>query len=317
MIRLNDQTTLMVVRKTRRPTTVLQLLEEAGRESVCRSSAGLVTQFLAILEKLQSVRMLVLGFSYGPNRKEFEEHGWIEESGHLLLKGTRTVMGPSVYTVRLDAFLDHLTRLLDMEPSRATRRRCLVSEHLWYLGDLRIQGTHAFAPVFLGRLLVAAPIEAIQHALSDPILERAGMVLALSSTDLALPNGHQLRPIEHLLMPGRDDEEFDLAAVDRVLRGLPAEASAKPEEWFDQKSGQLKLKHLPNPVTFIGIQKKIIEIFWKARTGTPLTWADVKRLCGSGAKSIDRAFTKNDPWFEWIERVEYGKYRIRVDHPPT
>jgi hypothetical protein len=268
MIRLNDQTTLMVVRKTRRPTLVLQLLEDAGRESVCRSSAGLVTQFLAILEKLQSVRMLVLGFSYGPNRKEFEEHGWIEESGHLLLKDTRTVMGPSVYTVRLDAFFDHLTRLLDMEPSRAARRRCLVAEHLWYLGDLRIQGTHAFAPVFLGRLLVAAPIEAIHHALSDPIFERFGMVLALSSIDLPLPNGHHLRPIEHLLIAGRDGEEFDLAAIDRVLRGLPAGAGPESDAWFDYRTGRLMLPHFGQVEKLVGTQRDIIKVFWMAPTGS-------------------------------------------------
>ncbi|MGI8427409.1 MAG: hypothetical protein ACR2M4_12655, partial [Actinomycetota bacterium] len=262
MIRLDDQTTLMVVHKTRRPTLVLQLLEEAGRESVCRPSAGLVTQFLAILEKLQSVRMLVLGFSYGPSRKEFEEHGWIEESGHLLLKDTRKVMGPSVYTVRLDAFFDHLTRLLDMEPYRAARRRCLVPEHLWYLGDLRIQGTHVFAPVFVGRLLVGAPTGAIHRALSDPIFERSGMVLNLSSPDLALPNGHQLRSIEHFLIAGRDGEEFDLAAVDRVLRGLPAGPSTESDAWFDYRTGRLMLPHFEHVEKLTGTQLDIIKVFW-------------------------------------------------------
>ncbi|CAK0743345.1 hypothetical protein CCP4SC76_1330002 [Gammaproteobacteria bacterium] len=109
---------------------------------------------------------------------------------------------------------------------------------------------------------------------------------------------------------------FDLDALDRILRCMPADASDQPDEYFDEKTGRLKLRHMREYATFTGIQKKIISILWKARNGPPLGWDQIKREAGSAVSGIARAFGRNQPWTDWIERVEYGRYRIRAGHSP-
>ena len=133
---------------------------------------------------------------------------------------------------------------------------------------------------------------------------------------MALPNQHQLREIGSFLFEHEGNTLFDIEGLDRVLRGLPADANDQPDEYFDEKAGRLKLRHMNQSVTFTGIQKKIISILWKARNGPPLSWDQIKREAGSAVSGIARAFGRNKPWTDWIERVEYGRYRIRAGHSP-
>lgn len=79
----------------------------------------------------------------------------------------------SRYRFQWQPFFDHLASLLSIEPRFASRRRCLVDHHLWYLGDLRVGNRHALAPVFFGRRLKDAPAEQVTSALSDPALVTA------------------------------------------------------------------------------------------------------------------------------------------------
>lgn len=216
------------------------------------------------------------------------------------------------YRFQQNAFFDHLATLLGIEPRFAARRRCLVEHHLWYLGDLRVGGGHAFAPVFFGRLLKWAPFEQITTALSDAALGTGGAVLALTDPKLALPHGHQVRAVADLLIVEDGVERFDLPMLDRILGGLPADPADEPEEWFDAKTGRLQLKYLQAPVMFEGIQAKIIEILWKVRDGAPLSWtADIKGRSGSVAPTLDKAMGGKERRELFIETVTRGKYRLR------
>lgn len=217
----------------------------------------------------------------------------------------------SRYRFLWQPFFDYLASLLGIEHRFAGRRRCLVDHHLWYLGDLRVGNCHAFAPVFFGRRLKDAPADQATSALSDPAFGTGGEVLALTDPKLALPNGHQVRAVADLLIVEDGVEQFDLPVLERILVGLPADPAEEPEEWFDAKTGRLKLRHLPEHAYFSGIQLQIVEFFWKSRHGAPLSWAEVKRQTLTASKGIDDAFKGRD-WSQWIERVGHGKLRLRT-----
>lgn len=215
------------------------------------------------------------------------------------------------YRFQREPFFDHLAMLLGIQPRFASRRRCLVEHHLWYLGDIRVGNSHAFAPVFFGRRLMRISIEQITTALSDPAFGTGGVVLALKDPKIALPNGHQVRAVKDLLIVEDGEEQFDLPMLERILVGLPPDPADEPEEWFDVKTGGLRLQHLQETVYFAGIQLQIVEFFWKSRYGAPLSWAEVKRRTQTASKGIDDAFKGRD-WSQWIERVGHGKLRLRT-----
>lgn len=166
--------------------------------------------------------------------------------------------------------------------------------------------------MFFGRRLRALPAEQITTALLDAAFGTGGVVLALTDPKLALPNGHQVRAVKDLLIVEDGEELFDLPVLERILVGLPADPADEPDEWFDAKTGRLQLKHLEAPVMFEGIQAKIIELFWKARDGAPLSWtAEVKGRSGSVAPTLDKAMGGKERRELFIEIVTRGKYRLR------
>ena len=215
------------------------------------------------------------------------------------------------YRFQREPFFDHLATLLGIEPRFAGRRRCLVEHHLWYLGEIRVGHSHAFAPIFFGRRLKDVSAEQITSALSDPAFGSGGVVLALKDPKTAMPNGHQVRAVTDLLIVEDGVEQFDLPMLERILVGLPADPEDEPEEWFDPKTGGLRLRHLQETAYFSGIQLQIVEFFWKSRDGAPLSWAEVKRRTFTASKGIDDAFKGRD-WSQWIERVGHGKLRLRT-----
>lgn len=218
------------------------------------------------------------------------------------------------YNLQHDVFLDHVADQLGIEPRFASRRRVVVENHLWYLGDLRVGRSHVFAPVFWGRSLHKADLKSIQTALSDAAFGTSGVVLSYSELDLDLPNDHQLRTFEELMYREDGKEQFDHVMLERILVGLPRSSADEPEEWFDNKTGRLKLSHLEAPVMFEGIQASIITLFWKERHGAELSWAEVRRRTSTASKGINDAFRGRD-WQQWIERIGHGKLRLRTLPP--
>ena len=213
------------------------------------------------LERLRSMDEAMLGRQLGRWRTPLLEQGWIAPVGYLShddvevredvfleveltideaagryayahpLRPRVTLTGPldevTRYRFQRDALFDHLAVLLEIPPRFRARRRALIDDHLWYLGDMRIGTSHAVAPVFLGRLLKRADPEAVTTALADPAFPAGGVVLALRDPKLALPNNHQVRALARSL---------DRRGGCRVAR--PGDAGAD-SGWPAQRSGRM------------------------------------------------------------------------------
>lgn len=298
------------------------------------------------LEQLHTMDNALIGDRLGSLREPLVARGWIKPVGYLSrvnvecfadsvmevevevdevaqvyrypspercgLILTRVLVDITRYRFQLDAFFDHLAGLLEIEPRLASRRRCLVLDHLWYLGDIRVGSGHAFAPVFFGRLLKRAPRSELESTLADSAFLAGGVMLALTDPKIEPPNGHQVRAVSDLLIEEGGTERFDLEMLSRILVGLPADPAQEPQEWFDAKNGRLMLKHLEAPVTFKDIQSKIIGIFWKDRDAAPLEWtADVMSRSGSVSPTLDKAMGGKERRELFIETVSRGRFRLR------
>lgn len=306
----------------------------------------MLIKMLQRLEQLRAMDNALIGERLGSLREKLSGAGWIKAVGYLSridvecfadsvmevevevdeqaqvyrfrspervsLIITRPLADITRYRFQLDAFFDDLTGMLGIEPRFAGRRRCLVLDHLWYLGDIRVGGGHAFAPMFFGRLLKRAAREELDAKLADPAFITGGVVLALTEPKMTLPNGHQVRAVFDLLSEDGGIARFDLEMLDRILVGLPANPAQEPAEWFDAKNGRLMLRHLEAPVTFKDIQAKIIEIFWKAHDDFPLEWtSEVMGRSGSVSPTLDKAMGGKERRELFIETVSRGKFRLR------
>lgn len=223
---------------------------------------------------------------------------------------TRPLSEIALYVFNVDVWLDELTDAFGIEPSRRARKRTLVADHLWHLGDVRIARSHDFAPVYVARRLQDCTADWRSH-LIDRVRPGQGIVLTVSEVAESLPNAHQGRALDELLLEGPDGVSLDTDALNRLLGGLPADA-ARLDEYFDGRTGELKLPHMEQAKIFDGIQKKVIALFWKERYKAGLKWADVKTLTRCG-KDPDSVFGKG-AWQNWLERVpgSRGFYRLRT-----
>jgi hypothetical protein len=230
--------------------------------------------------------------------------------GGQTAKVTRALGEITVYSFNIDAWLDEITTLFDIEPSKVARRRELIQGHLWHLGDLRVSGSSRFVPLYVSRRPKMCPSEWEQN-LRD--LERSshGIVLVTDSkTSTSLPNHHQGREIDALLTDVTNVVTLKRDVLDRMLRGVPADATDDRDR-YNELTGVLKLRCMANEKTFTGeVQKSVIALFWRERHQLSLKWSDVRSSTDCG-KDPDSVFGKGE-WQAWIERVEFGKYRLRV-----
>ncbi len=219
---------------------------------------------------------------------------------------TRALADITVYVANVDAWLDDLTEFFQIENSRRARKRTVIEGHLWHLGDLRVAGSHQFAPICVGRQLDRCGQE-LGKCLLNSIRPGQGIVISTFDSGIDLPNGHQAVALDRLVIHAASGVTADTELLDRVLHGVCAEAE-NPNEYFDDATGALRLLHLGQPKVFKGIQKSVIRIFWKERFSTSLKWADVvaQTDCGKDPGSV---FGRT--WNQWLERVEYGRYRLR------
>jgi hypothetical protein len=141
----------------------------------------------------------------------------------------------------------------------------------------------------------------------DAVRPGHGIVLTSVDLDTELPNGHQRCGLDSLLITNADRITCDRDVLDRLLRGVPADA-ADPEEWFNERTGELKLVHMTATKVFKGKQKAVIAAFWKARDQASLKWSDVVTITNCG-KDPDSVFGKL-VWREWLENVDHGRYHI-------
>ena len=220
---------------------------------------------------------------------------------------TRALSDIAIYVANVDAWLDNLTELFQIENSRRSRKRTVIDGHLWHLGDLRVPRSHQFAPLYVARQLDRCGQE-LSKCLLNSIRPGQGIVACAFDSGRVLPNGHQAVALDRLLIPGADSKTVDSDLVVRLLQGTSADAGS-PDEYFDNASGVLKLPHMSQSKVFKGIQKSVIKMFWKERASTSLKWADVvaQTDCGKDPGSVF-----GGTWDQWLERVEYGRYRLKT-----
>jgi hypothetical protein len=219
---------------------------------------------------------------------------------------TRSLDEIAIYAFDVDAWLDAIADAFEFENAHRARRRLVIDGHLWHLGNLRVGRTHHFAPIYVARRLTQCADD-WRKQLIDTLRPSHGIVLTAGEVDVDWPNGHQRCGIDDLLIASGDGIACDIEVLGRLLRGVPANA-ADTDEWFDERTGELKLVHMAAPRVFKGKQKAVIATFWKARDQASIKWSDVvtQTRC---SKDPDSALGSS--WNEWIEKTAFARYRIR------
>lgn len=225
---------------------------------------------------------------------------------------TRPLSEITLYAPNVDAWLDELTNIFDIETARRSRKRELIDGHLWHLGDLRIGRTHQFAPLYVARRLGQCASD-WEDALRDQARPSQGIVLIATDVDLELPNSHQARALASLLVGGIEEARCNREVLDRLLKGSAADPNQ--DEYFDERTGVLKLTHMDEEKTFVeGYQRAVIALYWKARHEHSVKWSDARTRTNCG-RDPDSVFGKG-VWREWLENVGHGLYRIRSRRAP-
>lgn len=223
---------------------------------------------------------------------------------------TRSLDEIRLYRFKVCAFHDTLADLFEIPVRFSPRRRApLVHDHLWYLGDMRVGGTHTFAPCFLGRALNRSLEPQVHATLAEPGLGENGLLIVerKRSNVSVIGSGHGVWPLADLL----DGDGLDRAGLMRRLSASSAKEAPETPEWFDHRAGQLKLPHFERAEKLEGVQLAIINVFWKAPTTHELEWKDVKMQAGSASSTIDDAFGGKARRERYIETVRRGRFRLR------
>lgn len=302
--------------------------------------------FFLALDNLPSLDASVLADRLGHEYPQFLQRRWIVPAGHLThvmvpfldseqevgvdvdedtgrysycspLNG-RTVVQPladiALYSILMESWLADLAALIGIEERRRSNNICRTPNHLWHLGDLRVAGTHDFAPVFLGRAWSRAPHDKMTAVLSDAKWPRGGVVLRSHRTETTLPRDHALRGLDEFVRVINGTDDFDADAFDRVLRGyVTAAGEPEPEQFFS--GTRLKLPHFASSIELTEARAKIIKFMWGTEGSAPpvMSWAEVNGAVtvNTGFQSFDDAFGGKAAREEVIELVSRGKYRVR------
>lgn len=301
-------------------------------------------RFFAAIDRLSRLDTPVLASTLGRDRPQFRQRGWVTDEGHLShvmvpfldseceveieadpdagcyryrspLNG-RTVVQPlseiALCGIQIEPWLADLASLIGIEDRRRASRPCRTPNHLWHLGDLRVAGTHDFAPVFVGRAWMRAPSAETSAVLADSVWPRSGLVLQACRSHAVLPRDHVIRALDEFVRVDGGQDVFDASAFDRVLRGYVTPSGApEPVEFF--QGNRLKLPHFPESRELSAERAKIIKQMWSAdgKAAPEVSWAEVNRVANSGYQSFDDAFGGKAEREDVIALVKRGKYRIR------
>ena len=301
--------------------------------------------FLAALERLPRVESRVMAAALGLRRPVFLQRRWITEEDYLThvmvpvldseqeveveidqdaavyryrspQQRSRTVERPladiALFALQMDAWVTDLASLVGIEERRRSDRRNRVSGHLWHLGEVRIAGTHDFAPVFVARAWERAPAAAMTSVLSDPIWPRGGVVLRHQRDPVDLPRDHVMRGLDEFVRVDDGQDVFDASAFDRVLRGfITPTGASEPVQFF--QGNRLKLPHFSESRELSAERAKIIKQMWGAegKAAPEMSWADVNRIATTGYQSFDDAFGGIPEREDVIAKVGRARYRVR------
>jgi len=301
-------------------------------------------RFFAAIDRLSRLDTPVLASTLGHDWPQFRQRGWITAEGHLThvmapfldseceveieadpdagcyryrspLDG-RTVVQPlnevALYGIQIEPWLADLGSLLGIEDRRRASHPCRTPQHLWHLGNLRIAGTHDFAPVFVGRAWARAPVAGTSSVLADSVWSRGGVILQARRVQADLPRDHVIRALDEFVRVDDGQDVFDASAFDRVLRGYVTPSGApEPVEFF--QGNRLKLPHFTESRELSAERAKIVKQMWSAdgKNAPEVSWAEVNRIANTGYQSFDDAFGGKAEREDVIALVKRGKYRLR------
>lgn len=301
--------------------------------------------FFATIDRLARVETRVMAMALGRHTTDFLHRRWITQSDYLThvmvpfldseqevevdikrdasvytyrspQHPSRTVQRPladiAIYSLQIDTWLTDLATLIGIEDRRQSLKRSRVPGHLWHLGDVRVGGTHEFAPVFVARSWSRAPASEMTAALCDPIWPRDGIVLSHRSDASVLPNDHVMRGLSEFALSKGNRVAFDPAAFDRVLQGYVTPGDS-PEPTQFLKGTRLKLPHFTESRVLSDVRAKIVKKMWGSEGRPPpvMSWADVNETVATGYQSFDDAFDSKAEREDVIEYMQRGKYRLR------
>jgi hypothetical protein len=304
-------------------------------------------KFFRVLERLQRIDTTVMADTLGSCASDFLHRGWIAQDGYLTRvmvpfrdsqqeveveidvdaalyryrspqQRSRVLERPlaeiTLYSLQVDTWLRDLASLIDIEARHLCQRPMRVRGHLWHLGELRIAGTHNFAPVFIVRSWQRAPQDEVRAVLGDAIWPRGGIVLRQGEGGLSvsLPRDHVMRGIGEFVRVEAGRDIFDASAFDRVLRGYATPSGTQEPVQFFQNN-RLKLPHFETSRELSLERVRIIKQMWGAegRAVPEVSWAEVNAVANTGYQSFDDAFDSKAKREDVIERVRRGKYRLR------
>lgn len=298
-------------------------------------------RFFAAIDRLSRLDTPVLASTLGRDWPQFRQRGWVTDEGHLThvmapfldseceveieadpdagcyryrspLDG-RTVVQPlseiALCGIQIEPWLDDLTRLIGIEDRRRASRPCRTPNHLWHLGDLRVAGTHDFAPVFVGRAWMRAPSAETSAVLADSVWPRSGVVLQVCRSHAVLPRDHVIRALDEFVRVDGGQDVFDASAFDRVLRGYVTPSGAPEPEQYLQGT-RVKLPHFASSRLVSDTRAAILKVMWGVEGKTPpaMKWADVKPQVHSAARSFDEAFGDKETREDFLVFVKSGGY---------
>ncbi|RMX06586.1 hypothetical protein D8I35_08710 [Corticibacter populi] len=294
--------------------------------------------FFLALDNLPRLDASVLADRLGRDYRQFLQRRWIVPAGYLThvmvpfldseqevevdvdedagrysycspLNG-RTVVQPlagiALYSIQMDSWLADLSALIGIEDRRRSSNICRTPNHLWHLGELRLAGTHEFAPVFVGRAWSRAPQDKTSAVLSDAVWPRGGIILCPRRLDALLPLDHAIRGLDEFVRIVDGADAFDTNAFDRVLRGYVTNVGeAEPVQFFNGK--RLKLPHMTSSIDLTEARAKIIKLMWGTEGSAQpvMSWKEVNGAVtvNTGVQSFDDAFGDKVAREEVIELV--------------
>ncbi len=301
--------------------------------------------FLAALERLPRIDHRVMAGALGRCIPEFLRRHWITADDYLthvmvpfldseqeveveidanaavyryrsLQQRSRVLERPlgeiALYSLQVDTWLTDLASLIGIETRHLSRNRSCVPGYLWHLGDVRIAGTHDFAPVFVARAWERAPEGAVHTVLGDAIWARGGLLLRHARSPATLPRDHVMRGIDEFVRVDSGQDVFDASALDRVLRGhVTPSGVPEPLQFF--QGSRLKLPHFAVSRELAPERVKIIKQMWgsEGKPAPEMSWAEVNSIANTGYQSFDDAFGGKAEREDVIDLVKRGKYRVR------
>jgi hypothetical protein len=226
---------------------------------------------------------------------------------------TRPLSDIVLYALRIDTWLTDLCSLIGIEPRQLSQQRTRVPDHLWHLGNVRVAGTHDFAPVFVGRLWERAPTAETTTALCDTAWPRGGVLLRHRPSSDNLPRDHVMRSLNDFIRVEDGQDVFDASAFYRVLRGfVTSSGDAEPEQFL--QGTRVKLSHFEKSRLVSDTRAAILKLMWGVEGKTPpaMKWAEVKSKVDCGYRSFDEAFGDKATREEYLLLVKAGgHYQVR------